>query len=143
MKHLNRILLGLVILLAVLMPSAVFAQLPPGALFANVVQTNTLLVGPIGTATALRQIVVFTPSTTPVATAAAIGTTQQTFTVTGLATTDAVAVQGPLPTSLCPMTNGRVSAANTLQLDFTTLTAVACTPVAGTYTIYAYRAGAP
>ena len=78
-------------------------------------------------------------SNTPVATAAAIGTTQQTFTYTGLAAGDVVYVQGPVPTSLCPMTNARVSAANTLQIDFTTLTAVACTPAAGAYVATVFK----
>src|SRR5437763_424705 len=73
----------------------------------------------------------YAPSITPAATAAAIGTSSQTFTVTGLTTADRVYVNGPAPTALCPMVGARVSAANTLQLDFATLTAVACTPAAG------------
>lgn len=81
----------------------------------------------------------YAPSLTPVATAAAIGTTEQTFTVTGLATTDRVYVNGPAPTSLCPTVHARVSAANTLALAFSTLTAAACTPAAGTYNVVALR----
>lgn len=81
----------------------------------------------------------FAPSLTPAATAAAIGTTEQSFTVTGLATSDRVYVNGPAPTSLCPMVHARVSAANTLTLAFSTLTAAACTPVAGTYNVVALR----
>ncbi len=81
----------------------------------------------------------YTSTLTPVATPAAVGTTQQTFTVTGLSTSDRIYVNGPAPTSLCPMVGFRVSAANTLQLDFTTLTAVACTPAAGSYTVFAIR----
>lgn len=81
----------------------------------------------------------FAPSLTPAATAAAIGTTEQTFTVTGLATADRVYVNGPAPTSLCPMVHARVSAANSLTLAFSTLTAAACTPAAGTYNIVALR----
>jgi hypothetical protein len=98
-----------------------------------------VLIGPLNTATPLGQIVVYAPTLTPVATAAAIQTVEQTFTVTGLATTDKVIVNGPLPTSLCPPTTSRVSAANTLAIGFTTLTAVACTPAAGAYTIVAIR----
>ena len=80
----------------------------------------------------------FTATLTPVATAAAIGTSEQTFTITGLLTTDKVIVNGPAaPTSLCPNVSARVSAANTLALAFATLTAAACTPVAGTYSIVA------
>lgn len=92
----------------------------------------------VGTSgTSMSQVRVYSASVTPTATAAAIATVQQTATVTGLATTDKIYVMGPVPTSLCPMTNARVSAPNTLQLDFTVLTAVACTPAAGTYTVYA------
>ncbi len=82
-----------------------------------------------------------TVNITPVATAAAIGTTQQTFTVAGLATSDRVYLNTtPTPTSLCPATGVRVSAANTLQVDFTTLTAVACTPAAGNYNLLVVKA---
>ena len=85
------------------------------------------------------RIIEYNVSFTAAATAAAIGTSQQTVTVTGLATTDVVYVNGPVPTALCPYTGFRVSAANTLQIDFTTLTAAACTPAAGTYNIIAIR----
>lgn len=93
----------------------------------------------IGGGTAITKIAAYAPSLTPVATAAAIGTTQQTFAVTGLATTDKLIVNGPVPTSLCPCTGARVSAVDTLQLDFTTLTAAACTPAAGAYNVVAVR----
>lgn len=81
----------------------------------------------------------FAPSLTPAATPAAIGTTEQTFTVTGLATTHRVYVNGPAPTSLCPMVHARASAANSLTLAFSTLSAAACTPAAGTYNVVALR----
>lgn len=94
----------------------------------------------IGTAgTDLTQIRVYAETLTPSATAAAIGVTEETFTVTGLATSDIVTVNGPAPTALCPTVSARVSAANTLALSFATLTAAACTPVAGTYNIVAIR----
>lgn len=93
----------------------------------------------IGGGTVITGVVVYTPTLTPAATAAAVGTTQQTFTVTGLATTDKLIVNGPVPTSLCPMTGYRASAVDTLQLDFTTLTAAACTPPTGVYKIVAIR----
>ena len=76
---------------------------------------------------------------TPVATAAAIGVSQQTVTVTGLTLQDIPYVIGPVPTALCPMTGYRVSAANTLQIDYATLTAAACTPSAGTLTVIAMK----
>lgn len=91
----------------------------------------------IGGGTAITKMSVYAPSLTPVATSAAIQTTEQTFTVTGLTTADKVFVNGPAPTSLCPPVTFRVSAANTLAIGFSTLTAAACTPVAGTYNIVA------
>ena len=85
-------------------------------------------------------IYIYSSSLTPVATAAAIGTTQQTFTYTGLTTSDMVFIMtAPVPTSLCPAVSARVSAANTLQIDFTTLTAAACTPAPGVYYVAAIR----
>lgn len=89
--------------------------------------------------TAITEVRVYSQALTPVATAAAIQTIEQTFTVTGLTTADKVFVNGPAPTSLCPAVTFRVSAANTLAIGFSTLTAVACTPIAGTYNIVAVR----
>ena len=91
----------------------------------------------IGGGTAITKIVVYAPTLTPAATAAAIQTVEQTFTVTGLAVTDKVFVNGPVPTSLCPPVTFRVSAVNTLAIGFSTLTAAECTPAAGTYNIVA------
>lgn len=93
----------------------------------------------LGGGTAITQISAYAPSLTPAATSAVIQTTEQTFTVTGLATTDKVVVNGPVPTSLCPAVTFRVSAADTLAIGFSTLTAVACTPAAGVYNIIAIR----
>ena len=77
---------------------------------------------------------------TPAATAAAIGTTGQTFTVKGLAQGEPISlVSFPTQTSLCPATGAAVTAANTVTLYFTTLTAAACTPAAGTYNFSAPR----
>lgn len=98
---------------------------------------STLKVGASGTA--LTQVRVYTSSITPVATAAAIGTTAQTFTVTGLTTADTVYVNVPGITALCPVVAARVSAADTLQLWFATLTAAACTPAAGNHVVVAVR----
>lgn len=106
---------------------------------ADVFRMETASIGPFGTGSTITQLVIYAPNLTPVATAAAIGTSQQTFTVTGLSTSDKLIINGPVPTALCPNTDARVSAANTLQLDFTTLTAVACTPAAGIYNIVAIR----
>ena len=93
----------------------------------------------LGGGTVITQIRVYAPSLTPAATAAAIQTVEQTFAVVGLTTTDKVFVNGPAPTSLCPPVTFRVSAADTLAIGFSTLTAAACTPVAGAYNIVAVR----
>jgi hypothetical protein len=77
-----------------------------------------------------------TGSITPAATAASIQTAAQTFTVNGLVSGEPIfVVSQPAPTSLCPLVAARVTAANTVSLYWTTLTAVACTPAAGTYNI--------
>lgn len=89
----------------------------------------------------LQYVKVITVNLTPAATAASIGTSSQTFsTYFGAAAGDLALVLGPAPTALCPNTAARISAANTLQLDFTTLTAAACTPAAGVYTLYDIKA---
>lgn len=86
------------------------------------------------------QVVKFSQSLTPTATSAAIQTVEQTFTVTGLLTTDRIILTAPAaPTSLCPAVSARVSASNTLAIAFSVLTASACTPAAGTYLITAIR----
>lgn len=92
-----------------------------------------------GSGTAITQVRVYSPSLTPAASSAAVQTAEQTFTVSGLTTADKVFVNGPAPTSLCPAVTFRVSAADTLAIGFSTLTAAACTPAAGTYNIVAVR----
>lgn len=64
---------------------------------------------------------------------------EQTFTVTGLDPRDAVFINGPAPTAACPMIGARVSAANTLAIQFAKITTALCTPASGTYTIYSLR----
>lgn len=93
----------------------------------------------VGGGTAITKIVAYAPTLTPTASSAAIQTAEQTFTVTGLTTADKVIVNGPAPTSLCPPVTFRVSAADTLAIGFSTLTAAACTPAAGVYNIVAVR----
>ena len=84
--------------------------------------------------------VLSTGSITPTATAATIGVATQTFSVTNLSATDLVVVVSmPAPTALCPLVSARATGANTLSLDFAVLTAVACTPAAGTYKILVIR----
>lgn len=75
-----------------------------------------------------------TGSITPTATSASIQTVAQTFTVAGLVSGEPIViVSQPAPTSLCPLTGARVTAANTVSLYWTVLTAAACTPASGTY----------
>lgn len=84
--------------------------------------------------TALSQMRVYTPTLTP----AAVGTgapTEQTFTVTGLATSDTVTVNAPG----AAVFSARVSAANTLALTFVPAGTGTYTPPAGTYRIVAIR----
>lgn len=79
--------------------------------------------------------VMTTGSITPAASSAAIQTAGQTFTVKGLVTGEPIVIaSAPASTSLCPLTGAAVTAADTVTLYFTTLTAAACTPAAGTYT---------
>lgn len=84
--------------------------------------------------TGVWQPVFSSGSITPAATSAAIQTAGQTFTVTGLISGEPISVVSqPAPTSLCPLVAARVTAANTVTLYWSVLTAAACTPAAGTY----------
>ena len=94
----------------------------------------SLKIGSSGTA--ITQQTVYTPTLTPAAVAAA-GFSEQTFTVTGLATTDTVIVNGPAATASSALVSFRVSAANTLALTWFCQSAL--TPAAGTYRIVAIR----
>ncbi len=81
-----------------------------------------------------------TGSITPAASSAAVQTTAQTFTLTGVVSGEPIAIiSQPAPTSLCPLVAARVTAANTVSLYFSTLTAAGCTPAAGTYMFYLPR----
>lgn len=73
------------------------------------------------------------------ASVATIVCAEQTFTVTGLKTTDAVFVSPAATGNATSMTQARVSAANTLALMYCNPTAGALTPGAGTYKIISVR----
>lgn len=103
----------------------------------------------VGGTTLTNGIVKFTSTLTP----SAVGSTcagagngvgcavSQTFTISGLSTSDTIFVNGPATTlgpPSCPVVAARVSSANTLQLDFWVASAT-CTPVAGPYNIFAIR----
>lgn len=84
--------------------------------------------------TALSQIRIYTQSLTP-ASVSAGAPTEQTFTVTGLATTDTITVNAPG----AAVFGARVSAANTLAITFMPPAAGSYTPPSGTYRIQAVR----
>ena len=109
-----------------------------GAVVTQVI-TPTGAIRPGGAAsTPLTQVVLYTPSLTPVSVAAAT-VAEQSFTVTGLATTDRVFAIAPGITAGTGIVNARVSAANTLLIAFVNATAGAVTPLAGTYQVVAFR----
>lgn len=72
-----------------------------------------------------------------VASVAANTSAEQTFTVTGLATTDVVFVNKPSLSAGLVVGNARVSAADTLALTFGNLTGSPIDPGAETYTVVA------
>lgn len=89
-------------------------------------------------ATELTNIKVYSPSITPASVAAAT-IAEQTFTVTGLTTTDKVIVNPPAIANATGIAGARVSAADTLAIRFVNPTAGALVPTAGTYTVLAVR----
>ena len=141
--------LALVALLALAAPAAAQTiTMPSGGAFAGGPYTlgGSVAIGPSGT-TLTNGMVKFSSSLTPSAvgtTCSAAGngvlcTVSQTFTFSGLSTSDTLFLgNSPAPTSGCPMVAWRPSAANTLQLDFLVASAT-CTPAAGTYTFFAVR----
>ncbi len=93
----------------------------------------------IGSGTAVTKVSLYTPSLTPTAVTADTSA-EQTFTVTGLATTDTVVVNPPASFGDgLVLAGARVSAANTLAVRFGNMTAGSLTPVAGTYRVLAVR----
>lgn len=108
----------------------------PGLLAENNTWTGTNQFGSSGTA--LSQIRIYSQTLTP----SAVNTNtsaEQTFTVTGLATTDKVFVCGPSPTAGTGIGNARVSATDTLALTFVNAATSSKTPASGTYVITAIR----
>lgn len=95
-----------------------------------------LTVGPSGTR--LTQARMYSASLTP-SSVSANSTSEQTFTVTGLATSDKVVLNGPAPTAGVVPVHARVSAADTLKVIFANVTAGSLTPASGTYLVLAVR----
>lgn len=104
--------------------------------FTTVTASTSATVGSSGTP--ITQVVVYSQTLTPAAVAAAT-VAEQTFTVTGLATTDKVFINGPADAGAVGVAGVRVSAANTLAIRFVNPTAGALTPASGAYNIVAMR----
>ena len=98
-----------------------------------------ITVGATGVATAVTQIRVYSQTITP-ASVGAGAQAEQTFTVTGLATTDKI-VCNPFPNAVANvvLTGYRVSATNTLAVTYNNSTGGGLTPTAGTWNIIAFR----
>lgn len=90
------------------------------------------------TGTLITKINVYTPSLTP-ALVAANTSAEQTFTVSGLTTADAVFVNPPSLTAGTAIVSVRVSATDTLAISWGNFTAGNLTPPAGTYKVVAMR----
>lgn len=95
-------------------------------------------VGSASAATAITNIAVYTATINPASVAAATSA-EQTFTVTGLTTSDKVFVIKPTATAGVGIVNARVSAADTLAITFMNATAGAVDPASESYTIVAIR----
>lgn len=87
----------------------------------------------------LSQVRLYTATINP-ASVAANTVAEQTFTVTGLATTDVVMVNNPALTAGLGIAGVRVSAANTLAVRFVNATAAPIDEASGSWTIVAIRA---
>jgi hypothetical protein len=85
---------------------------------------------------------VYTQTLTPASVGAAT-VAEQTFTVTGLTTADKVIVNAGAILNAVSIGNVRVSAANTLAVQFCNPTAGALTPTAVTWNILAFRTTNP
>lgn len=83
-------------------------------------------------------ITILTASLTP-AEVSTITAPAQTFTVPGLKLGDGVVVNPPGQTAGVAIANARVSAANTLSIQFVNPTVGALTPAAGLHTITVFR----
>jgi len=88
--------------------------------------------------TPIYKLKVYSQALTSVQVAAAT-VAEQTYTVTGLATTDRVLAVNPPASVVCGIVGARVSAANTLAIVWVNPTAAVATPVTGTYKIISVR----
>lgn len=107
-----------------------------GGLSLTLGSTPSFTLGVSGTA--ITQMRVYSQALDP-ASVAANTTAEQTFTVTGLATTDKVFVNKPSNTAGLGIVNARVSAVDTLAITFGNFTAAPIDAASETYTITAIR----
>lgn len=77
-------------------------------------------------------------SLTPVSTAATLSA-EQTFTVTGLTTDMFVSVNAPSATAYLGIAGVRVSAANTLAINFTNQSSAGLTSASGTHKVFWFK----
>jgi hypothetical protein len=90
----------------------------------------------------LTDLITFTQTFSQTLTPTSVGansTSEQTFTVIGLSTSDYVTVNKPTHTSGIGIVNARVSAKDTLAITFANVTSGAITPPSETYAIVAVR----
>jgi hypothetical protein len=92
----------------------------------------------VSTTAAQTRELIYSASLTPASVAAATAA-EQTFTVTGLQVGDIVTLNGPAPTAGTGVGGVRVSAINTLAINFFNCTAGALTPASGTYQLSVSR----
>lgn len=87
-----------------------------------------------------RRLYKYSASLTP-SSVATITAPEQTFTVTGVAvaTDFCIGWQGPAPTAGVGTVGVRVSADNTIKMQFVNPTGGSLTPAAGTYTFFIWR----
>ncbi|MDP2218544.1 MAG: hypothetical protein Q8J68_14800 [Methanolobus sp.] len=100
------------------------------------VATGTSLA--LGEGTVITKIVVYASTIDP-ASVAANTTAEQTFTVTGLATTDKLIINKPTNTAGLGIVNVRASAANTVAITFGNFTAGAIDAASEVYAVIAIR----
>lgn len=100
-----------------------------------------LRVGSDEAGTDLIQIKDYSQTLTPASVPATTAPVEQTFTVTGLLTTDRIILNGPAPTAGVGIGNVRASAADTLAIQFINPTGGSVTPTSGSYKILALRIG--
>lgn len=92
----------------------------------------------VGGGALISGIAIYSTSIAP-ASVSSQSTSEQTFTVSGLATSDKVMVNPPASTGSVALCSARVSSTSTLALTFVNPTAGSLTPASGTYAIFAIR----